>query len=425
MLVRTPDVGLDNRVRREAESVAKLGHRVVVLTEGTSAVPAPANGVEYVRLEQPTGVQRRRARVAERTEGYRRRRSLLTRVRLGWAMATLRVLETGRRVNRSSPVRSATKWWRLNPSLLRIRFWKLARPALRELRPDVVHAHDLKTLYAGARYRAARLIYDAHEYETQSIAIRSARQRLGARVFERYGIRRAAAVITVSDGIADELAELYGIPKPYVVLNTPHAGIADRPIAPPLRERAGVVPGDVLLAYVGRVHPARGTSLLVEALATLDPRFHLAIVGMRASRADDALLAEARAAGVADRVHLLPPVPGDDVPALLRGADVVVLPGAPSCRSYELAMPNKLFEAVQAGVAIAVSDRRPSMAAFVAAHGLGAAYDVLDPSSLARAIEAAQAARPDPQELADLQRRYSWEAQELVLADVYRAVIAE
>ena len=410
MLVRTADVALDNRVRREAETVAKLGYRVVVLADSIADAPAAANGVEYVRLYKPTPVERQRARVAAKANT----------ATVGW----LRVLEAGRRVRRTGTARRATRFWRLNPSLQRIRFWTLARPVLAELRPDVVHAHDLKTLYAATRSGAA-VVYDAHEYETQSIAVRTRAQRRGAYLFERHGIRRAAAVITVSAAIADELAELYDIPKPYVVLNTPHAGIADRKVSPSLRERAGVDAEAVLLAYVGRVHVARGTSLLVEALASLDARHHLAIVGIRAPRADDQLLADAERAGVAARVHLLPPVPGDDVPALLKGADVVVLPGPPGCRSYELAMPNKLFEAVQAGVAIAVSDRRPSMAAFVAEHGLGAAYDVFDPSSLARAIAAAQAARPDPRDLAELQRRYSWEAQEQVLAEVYRAVIAE
>ena len=373
----------DNRVRREAASVAKLGHEVIVLVDTGGELPPAGDGVAYRRLPR-SKTRRQWAREASRS------RSPLVR-------AVSKVVRA---------VPEPPRWWRASESRKRIVFWLRARPVLAELRPDVVHAHDLKTLLAGARYDA-KLVYDAHELEVYSLRVRSRLQRLGAWLFERYGIRRADAVITVGDEVAEEIARIHGVAKPFVVFNAPPLGDGSRSEA--LRAL-----GERVVVYTGGAHGARGTGALVDALALLPPAYHLAIVGPRNAEDDAPLLARGD-----DRLHLLPPVPGDDLVALIAGADVAAIPIANACRSYDLSMPNKLFEAVQAGLPIAVSERK-AMARFVREHRLGAVFDERDPASIAAAI---QEARADPEELREVQRRYSWEAQEPVLAAVYAKVL--
>ncbi len=85
------------------------------------------------------------------------------------------------------------------------RLWRAGR---RLGRFDVVHANDLDTLPAGlalARRSRARLVYDAHELysEFEAPAPRLARRLV--LLLEGALARRADTVVTVSDGVADEL----------------------------------------------------------------------------------------------------------------------------------------------------------------------------------------------------------------------------
>ena len=384
MLVRIADVTIDNRVRREAATVASLGHRVVVLVDSTGDLPAPGGGVTWERVQ--------------------RHRPLRSRLRRGRRPARL----LARALERMQP---QGRWWRV--ASRRHRFWLDVRAQLRELAPGVVHAHDLKTLYAGARYAreaGVPLVYDAHELELYSMAVRSRYERAVAWLYEGYGVRRAAAVITVGDAVAGELARIHGIARPTVVLNTPSVETVPDGRDPKLRELCGVGPDERLLAYVGGVSAGRGIDQLVAALALLPETFHLAIVGP-GSAAEQAT----------SRVHLIPPVPGPEVPSLLSGADVAVIPIENACRSYELSMPNKLFEGLMAGIPLAVSER-PEMAAFVREHRLGVVFDDRDPASIAAAVQAAMASPPEGVGDRAVQEAFSWEAQAPKLAAVYEAV---
>src|SRR3954469_2165277 len=102
----------------------------------------------------------------------------------------------------------------------------LVRTAAR-LRPDVVHAHDVAMLpsgYLAARIAGALLVYDTHEF-ARGVAYRSRPYALLVRAIETLLVRRADAVITVSDGIAARLKELYRLRRePVVVRNFPELG---------------------------------------------------------------------------------------------------------------------------------------------------------------------------------------------------------
>lgn len=436
MLVRG-NVAHDNRVRREAETVARLGYRVVVLADSSTGVPAADGGVRYEALAKPNkGRKRQRERIRRRGAAYVAAKQrgglafLIAGAQLAVATAWLPVVHRAHEIKmwfRRQGVRGYRMRFR-GASAKRIAFWKMARLPLEQLRPDIVHAHDLKTLYAGARYASIAqvpLVYDAHEFEVYSLPVKTRRTRVGAWLFERYGARRAAAVITVSDEIADELARMHGITRPRVVFNTPPGGLRER-VVESLRDRLAVAPGDRILVYVGGVHPARGTTHLVEALAALRPEYHVAIVGPRREDLDAPLLEVAAKLGAERRLHLVSPVAGDDVPAFLASADVSVLPGLDVCRSYELSMPNKLFESIQAGLPLAVSDRWRAAAHFVQEHEIGTVFDVYDPSSIAAAVEAVVETTPagiaDRERLRKLQDAYSWEAQEKVISALYASL---
>jgi starch synthase (maltosyl-transferring) len=113
-------------------------------------------------------------------------------------------------------------------------------------------------------------------------------------------------------------------------------------------DRAGLgIPSDSFLTlYVGRLDPQKGLSFLLEAASKVcqaRPDWHLALAGDGPLR--ESLPAQAETfASLSGRVHWLGR--RDDVPALLKAADLVVLP------SLWEGMPNVVLEAMAAGKAV-------------------------------------------------------------------------
>ncbi len=335
----------DSRVRREAHALAEAGHDVTVLE----------------LAEVDPGLQE--------LDGFRRRSALPP----AWVRRAL-PFSTYRAVFLASFVRGA-----------------------RAVGADVVHAHDAAMLAPGAlvaRLTGARLVYDSHELAT-GVEYRSGAWERFVRALEGALVPRCAAVITVSDGIADRIQELYGLAvRPTVLRNV--SDLADRGAGdgrPRLRARLGLGDEDALVLHQGSAAPGRGCELLIAAVAAMDG-VHLALLGAGDDPNAAALRAVADAAGAGDRVHVLPSVPLDELLAHTREADVGVSLLSDTCENHRLALPNKLFEYVAAGVPV-VASALPELSRIVGRHGIGWTVDSSDPADVRRGLRDALAARGD------------------------------
>jgi glycosyltransferase involved in cell wall biosynthesis len=415
----------DTRVRKEAEALAAAGYDVRVLTRVGEGVAA---GVTYLRVAEPRRRRRRGRREADaptpaarvpegpvRRRIHRLARRLAKRYLHPLLRQSVRPRKRVRKALRQRPPR--------NPWLDPLRYARAADLALAGWQPDVVHAHDLSTLFAARRYarrHRASLIYDSHELELDAKRRWRRSERLAAVVVERAGVRAAAAVVTVSDAIARVLAERYGIPVPLVLLNSPWLRAAAGEPLPVLRADLG--PDAKVIAYVGGVWAGRGLEDLLEALTHLPEVYVLAILGERREPMDEKLRRRARELGVLDRLRLHDPVPAPLVPAVLAAADVSALPIQNSHLSHYYAMPNKLFDAVMAGVPLAVADL-PEMARFVTERELGAVFDERDPVSIARVLRAVVEDPPagvrNQERLRAVQAEVAWERQAEKLLALY------
>ncbi len=136
------------------------------------------------------------------------------------------------------------------------------------------------------------------------------------------------------------------------------------------------------------------------------------------------LRARAAAPDSVGRLFVLPAVPPTDLLDWVASADVVAMPIQPSTLNHRLTTPNKLFEAMAAGVPVVASDL-PGMAGIVRETGCGVLCDPTSPASIAAAIESILDA-PEPERVAYRERAiaaahgsYSWEAQFDVLIGEY------
>jgi glycosyltransferase involved in cell wall biosynthesis len=263
-----------------------------------------------------------------------------------------------------------------------------------QLRPQVIHAHDAAMLLPGligARLTGAKLVYDSHELAT-GVPYREGGWAYFVSAVERLAVPRAAAVITVSDGIAERLRQRYGLPRrPAVVRNV----TALTPTTPTgsLRRRLGI--GDApLILHQGAPAPDRGCEVLVRAMPELAGA-HLVFLGDEGEPGYARTLLEcAESAAVADRVHLEPGVPLERLLATTAEADVGVSLLQDTCENHRLALPNKVFEYIAAGVPVVASDL-PELRSLIAEHGVGWTVRPDDPAAVAAALRTALAARRD------------------------------
>jgi glycosyltransferase involved in cell wall biosynthesis len=127
-----------------------------------------------------------------------------------------------------------------------------------------------------------------------------------------------------------------------------------------------------------------------------------------------------------DRVHFLKPVPPRDLISTIVEADLaaVIIRGG-DCRSYYYSLPNKLFEAIAAGLPLVASDL-PEIRDIVATYEIGMLCRPEDPQDIARAIEEALAPDRYPTFKANLERAQqdlSWEKESQKLARLYQALV--
>ncbi len=294
--------------------------------------------------------------------------------------------------------------------------WQALMVARRE-RPTLVHANDWNTMWCGVAIKltcGARLVYDSHELW----ADRNGRweRRWWLLASEALFVRVADEVITASPGYADALARRYRIGRPTVVRNIPDGSWASTsvPQNPPLA------------VYVGGLMPGRGLEQTIDALA-LAPAMRMRAIGPGSEQYRASLIERATAAGVADRIELQPPVSPAQLSTALAQATVGLCLIQPVCTSYELTLPNKLFEYAAAGVPVLASDM-PTMAALVRKNGLGEVVPADDTRAIAAALE--RLAQPDrrgeaaQRALAFVQAN-NWASESVALAEVYRRAAAK
>jgi glycosyltransferase involved in cell wall biosynthesis len=121
--------------------------------------------------------------------------------------------------------------------------------------------------------------------------------------------------------------------------------------------RDGSDPRDpVRIVSIGRTVAKKGFSDLLKALAALPADLHWRFAHVGGGDLLERLKEEAKAAGIAPRVAFLGGKPQPDVVALLREADLFVLPAKEAASGDRDGLPNVLLEAASQRLAIVATD---------------------------------------------------------------------
>ena len=220
---------------------------------------------------------------------------------------------------------------------------------------------------------------DMHEY-LQPPAVKNGWWQISP---ERYyswvrafiGTPRLSARSTVASGISDLYVKELAIPEMSIVRNAP-AYVEQTPSA--------VAADSIELLYHGAATDLRGIPQLLEAMRHLPSRFLLTLI----------LVGEASKIAEYKRTvqeeHLLvrfePPVPVEEIATYINKFDVLVMFYPPLNRNLEFALPNKLFEALQARLALVMGESS-MMTEIVAEYSNGVVVAGWSADDLAQALE--------------------------------------
>jgi len=339
-MIISKDVTHDSRVNRHATALGAVGHEVIVLCR-----PSTTNQDRY-----------------ETRQHYKVIRYHYPDLQVS-ARKELDAHNAGKLPKLSRMARFGTLFL-----LTKLRLYLLAL----RLRAHVYYCNDLDTLDVGIimKFAGRKVIYDSHELYIEALAP-GERRRLYT-LFERLFINCANVLITVNQFIAKELAHRYKITKRiHVVLNCPESQLQ-----PPSRNSSSTV----TVLYHGGLDPDRGLENLVRASERFREDIRLVIRG-------EGMLEKVLKQLASTRCHVSfeRNVPVNQVVQKAADADVGVIPYLPTNLNNYFCSPNKLFEYIQAGLAVVTSDL-PYLRQFVVENGVGVIFDPRIPVDIAQKV---------------------------------------
>jgi hypothetical protein len=269
--------------------------------------------------------------------------------------------------------------WLLKTNQFAKYYWGLpdirdASLKLGKKRFDLIIANDVETLPLALNISpGARVLLDAHEYAPKEFEDRWVwsffTQEYTTSFFCREHLPRVHSMMTVCDGIAEEYARNFPIPKPFVVLN-----------APRLQHLEPQACGErIRLIHHGKAIPSRKLELMIDMMDYLDDRFLLDI--MLIEENTDYLNYLKKKATPYQRIRFIPSVPMQDITRYINMYDIGLFLLPPTNINYSYALPNKFFEFIQGRLAVAIGPS-PEMAKYVRHYNLGVVSQDFSPKQL-------------------------------------------
>lgn len=223
------------------------------------------------------------------------------------------------------------------------------------VQPNIIHCHQYYLLpvatLTSILLRAA-LIYDAHELESETHG-RSRSSRLIVRALERLCWPRISGFVTVSEEIREWYADRHK-PRPAAVLyNIPDPTIRpEKTVRPDITRNDGTFQYEAL--YIGRVGKSRSISQLLELQSSVASEVRLSFLGWDPKNQQTGATQEFKST-----VRYLGAVDHRDVVEIAARFDLGIIFLDHSGMSDYLALPNKLWEMLYAGIPILANESPP------------------------------------------------------------------
>lgn len=280
---------------------------------------------------------------------------------------------------------------------------------------NVVNCHSLGLLPIGflaKLFLNTKLIYDAHELETERNGLFGIRKIL-SKFIERRLINRVDLTIVVGDMIADHYANEYSIVRPTVVLNAPYKVSIKK--SDLLRQELGIEKNKEIYLYQGMLTEGRGIELILSAFSSGEINKDKVVVFMGYG-SFDTLISDYALKN--ENIYLANAVSPDVVLNYTASANYGVSLIEPICLSYRYCLPNKLFEYLMVGIPVIVSNL-PEMRKVIEHSKSGYILEEFSVDALVQVINSSSTL--DSNQI--VSEKYTWDYQELVMLKSYKELI--
>lgn len=286
----------------------------------------------------------------------------------------------------------------------------------------IIHCHDLLPLAIAVHLKlltGAKLIYDAHELETEMSSLTGLRKVL-SKPYEYFLIRFVDQMITVSPSILGWYKKRFQRMPIQLVRNIPIRALSSSRDFVNLRELYGLEKDDLLFIYLGGISKGRGVRTILNAFADPMIKHHVLFMGT------GPMLEEViEASKLNSRIHYRSPVPPGEVTSYVNSADIGLCLYEDTCLNHRYCLPNKLFESMISGLPVLASNL-PDQALLVNKYKAGwivnphndSVHEFLDQITRAKAVDIRAG-------LLDRTFDLSWENEQLILIDVYKSLLCD
>ena len=293
---------------------------------------------------------------------------------------------------------------------------------LRKEKAHVVNIHTLALLPLGwllKKLFKVKLVYDAHELETEKNGLHGFRQRI-SKYIESIFIRSCDLIIVVGENIADWYANAYKIERPLVVKNSPRFRMQTKKDL--FRQHLSILPEQKILLYQGGLMKGRGVQLILDAFKERIDRNAVAVFMGYGD-----LTAEVEQAAKNHRnIFYFPAVPPNVVLDYTASADIGIHLIQNTCLNHYFCMPNKFFEYAMSGLPVIVSDMK-EMAEAAQAADFGVVLTEYSVEAINTAVD--HLVERNLSKLSDnayqFAHAHAWEQQEKVMLEGYQRMLAQ
>lgn len=268
---------------------------------------------------------------------------------------------------RGFPIHRIAQWNHPTRKFRFLQYNLIASRIGKRLRADVHHAVDLDVLQAAVRSAGkSKIVYESRELYTELEAL-NGRTAIKAiwRNLESRLIGKADKVITINESIAGELSKRYGIEKPVVIRNTAPLPQNLKPVD--LHSLFDIPSEWKILIYQGVLRHGQGLLYLLEIMTCLEKT---AILFVGNGPLEGELKERAASPGLSDKIRFAGRILPDELANYTAAAAAGLLMMEDVALNNRLALPQKLFQYLTAGIPQIVSPM-PELASFVTAEGTG------------------------------------------------------
>ena len=247
-------------------------------------------------------------------------------------------------------------------------------------RSDILWANDLDTLLPNfiiARLKKIKLVYDSHEYFTESVNKKYSRR--GWEILEKMLFPRLKNVITVNDSIKDVYEKKYNIPIT-VVRNVPYKLAEDQHIRKPDLPANKKI---LVMQGIG-LNDNRGAEEAVLMMQYLPDDFILYFIGggtilSRLKRMTDELKLQSK-------IIFIDTLPYQQMMEYTRQCFLgLIFEKIDVTYEHLFALPNKFFDYIHAGIPV-LSSKAVEIKLIIEQYQIGDFIDSFDPKEIAKKI---------------------------------------